>query len=114
MIEELGPVGGVVGGPEDVHHHEVLDVEVLSALFQLVDVAPANALHLADHGQMDVGLVGVVAGGHDDARSIWRGDLRVRRKNSGVSARFVLVVNLCLLLRGIKFIYFIKMCREVA
>ena len=62
MVEELGSVGGVVGGSEDVHHHEVLDVVMLAALLQLVDVSPTDALHLADHGQVDVGFS--VGGGH--------------------------------------------------
>ena len=67
MVEQLGPVGRVVGGAEDVHHHEVLDVVVLATLLQLVDVAAADALHLADHGQVDVGVV--VGGRHDVRRA---------------------------------------------
>ena len=54
VVEQLGPVGGVVCGSEDVHHHEVLDVVFLSPLLQLVDVAAADALHLSDHGQVDL------------------------------------------------------------
>ena len=42
VVEQLGPVVGVGGGAEDVHHHEVLDVVLLSPrLLQLVDVIPA-------------------------------------------------------------------------
>ena len=43
VVEQLGPVLGVGGGSEDVHHHEVLDVELLAArLVQLVDVVPGR------------------------------------------------------------------------
>ena len=41
VVEELGPVVGVGGGAEDVHHHEVLDVVLFSPwLLQLVDIVP--------------------------------------------------------------------------
>ena len=42
MVKQLRPVLSVGGGAEDVHHHEVLDVVLLSPrLLQLVDVIPA-------------------------------------------------------------------------
>ena len=41
VVKELCPVLGVSGGAEDVHHHEVLDVELLPPrLFQLVNIVP--------------------------------------------------------------------------
>ena len=41
VVEQLGPVVGVGGGAEDVHHHEVLDVVMLpSRLVQLVNIVP--------------------------------------------------------------------------
>ena len=47
MVKEPGPVLGVGGGAEDVHHHEVLDVELLAPrLLQLVDVVPQQILHI--------------------------------------------------------------------
>lgn len=56
MIKELRPVLGVVRRPKNVHHHEVLNVEVFSPILELVDVSPADPLHLADHGQVHGGL----------------------------------------------------------
>ena len=58
MIEQLGPILSIVGGSKDVHHHEVLDIEMLSPLFQLVDVAATNALHLDNHRKVDFGFGG--------------------------------------------------------
>ena len=47
MVKELGPVLCVGGGAEDVHHHEVLDVVLLApGLFQLVNIVPANEMHM--------------------------------------------------------------------
>ena len=41
VVEQLGPVLGVGGGAEDVHHHEVLYVVLLSSrLVQLVNIIP--------------------------------------------------------------------------
>ena len=75
MVKELCPVLGVSGGAEDVHHHEVLDVELLPPrLFQLVNIVPANRkqdqdqdsskwskpanpLHLSDHWQVHCNLI---------------------------------------------------------
>ena len=46
MVEQLGPVVGVGGGAEDVHHHEVLDVVLLpTGLLQLVNIIPVINLH---------------------------------------------------------------------
>ena len=43
MVKEFGPVRCVGGGAKDVHHHEVLYVELLAPwLLQLVDVVPIN------------------------------------------------------------------------
>ena len=50
MVEELGPVVGVGGGAEDVHHHEVLDVVLFPPrLLQLVDIIPAITCIEYDH-----------------------------------------------------------------
>ena len=79
MVKQLRPVLSVGGGAEDVHHHEVLDVVLLSPrLLQLVDVipamqnieydiqqcqtvshvvTPADSLHLPDHGDVHVHLL---------------------------------------------------------
>lgn len=56
MVEEFGPVGRVVGGTKDVHHHEVLDVVMLAAVLQLIDVAAANSLHFLNHGKVNFGF----------------------------------------------------------
>ena len=75
VVEQLGPVVGVGGGAEDVHHHEVLDVVVLpTGLVQLVNVipvitcneydilkqphteGPADPLHLPDHRDVHLQL----------------------------------------------------------
>ena len=46
VVEQLGPVVGVGGGAEDVHHHEVLDVVMLpTGLLQLVNIIPVTNLY---------------------------------------------------------------------
>ena len=50
VVEQLGPVVGVGGGAEDVHHHEVLDVVLFPPrLLQLVDIIPAITCIEYDH-----------------------------------------------------------------
>ena len=50
MVEQLGPVVGVGGGAEDVHHHEVLDVVLFPPrLLQLVDIISAITCIEYDH-----------------------------------------------------------------
>ena len=58
MIKEFCSVVSVGGGAKDVHHHEVLDVVVFAPrLLQLVDVVPADPLHLADHRDVDLDVI---------------------------------------------------------
>ena len=45
VVKQLGPVLSVRGGAEDVHHHEVLYVVLLSSrLVQLVNIIPGYNL----------------------------------------------------------------------
>lgn len=55
MVKKFGSVFSVISRSENVHHHEVLDVEMLATLLKLINVSPANALHFEHHGCMNFG-----------------------------------------------------------